>query len=214
VSSATRTRAILTFIIAAGGTFAAVAIVYELGFRELSSVDEYTDDELVGTDENVADESVEEDRPARRRRPKKLKAVAKPAPKPKPERPEKPKRPEKPNDPPGPSIQMPTAGSIRAHRLPPGVTADALQAHFSRNRDPIERCLKKSVKAGEKFAGTVYLQVTIDQWGKISESHIKNSELDYSVLGSCILARTGGGGYPAGEKPITVGFPIRVVRHD
>lgn len=208
MSSSTRTRAILTFIIAAGGTFATIAIVYELGFRELRLADEYTTDELVGSDETVADEPVEEDRPARRRRPKKPKPVAKSAPKPKPERPEKPKAP------PGPSIQMPTAGSIRAPRLPPGVTADALQDRFSRNRDAIERCLKKSIKAGEKFAGTVYLQATIDQWGKISESHIKNAELDYTVLGSCILARTGGGGYPAGAKPITVGFPIRVVRHD
>lgn len=109
---------------------------------------------------------------------------------------------------------MPTTGSIRAHRLPQGVSVDDLKKRFSQNRGPIERCLKKSIKAGEKFAGTVYLQMTIDQWGKVSESHIKNSELDYTVLGRCILARTGGGGYPAGDKPITVGFPMRVVRPD
>ncbi len=169
-----------------------------------------SDEDEVGEESgDIEDEDLTRPRVRRQKKPKHAKPVKKPPP-------SKTKAPPKPKAKPlpaRPSIEMPRAGDIRAPRLPAGVTAGDISDTVATKGGDMRRCLDKSAKAGEKIKGTVYVHLTIDQWGKISEAHIKDREIDRSVLGRCILGRIDGGGYPpAGNSPVTVTFPIRIVR--
>lgn len=172
---------------------------------------ESEEDELAATEENLDDEyedDVEEiDRPRRSHR-KLKKKKPKPAPPAKKKEPPPPKPVKK-----GPRISMPTPSSITTSRLPPELNRDMIHAAISRQAPAFKRCLQDAINDGGDLPNRVLVSMTASPYGKITENHIKDRAVERSMLGRCVLRKSGSIRFMGfSGDPITISFPLMVLK--
>ncbi len=110
-----------------------------------------------------------------------------------------------------PRLALPGAGAINAVRLPPELPDHKVASVIAGQSQELSRCLGEALKRGDDVGGRILVQMTIDIYGRGSESHIKGGKHERSTFGRCLLNRLKGMRFPqfTGE-PVTIVFPIDV----
>jgi len=180
-----------------------------LGIIRVPSLVSGSEEEVAIDDEEIEEDLGVEEEPDRPRRPRR-----KPKKKPKPVEP--PKKVDKPPPKPvkkGPRLTMPSLSTITTSKLPPEINRDTIHTSIAAQAQAFQRCLKEAIKGGDDLPNRVLVSMTASTHGKITENHIKDRTVERSMLGRCVLRKSGSIRLPMfSGDPITIAFPLTVLK--
>lgn len=106
------------------------------------------------------------------------------------------------------NVKLAAPDSIQTPNLPAGLTQEAIYKVVNDNNTSMKLCYAEAARKGEKLAGKMEVQMTIDPSGDVSGADINTAEFKTSTMGQCTVRRVKTWKFPKFTgQPVTVVFP-------
>lgn len=105
-------------------------------------------------------------------------------------------------------LTLASPDAIQTPNLPAGLTQEAIYKVVSDNNTSMKLCYAEAARKGEKLAGKMEVQMTIDATGDVSDAQINTPQFKSSTMGQCTVRRVKTWKFPRfNGQPVTVVFP-------
>ncbi len=106
------------------------------------------------------------------------------------------------------NVKLAAPDSIQTPNLPEGLTQDAIYKVVNDNNTSMKLCYAEAARKGEKLAGKMEVQLTIDPSGDVTGADINTAQFKTSTMGQCTVRRVKTWKFPKFTgQPVTVVFP-------
>lgn len=106
------------------------------------------------------------------------------------------------------NVKLAAPDSMQTPNLPAGLTQEAIYKVVNDNNTSMKLCYAEAARKGEKLAGKMEVQMTIDPSGDVSGADINTPEFKTSTMGQCTVRRVKTWKFPKFTgQPVTVVFP-------
>ncbi len=105
-------------------------------------------------------------------------------------------------------VKLASPDAIQTPNLPDGLTQEAIYKVVNDNNTSMKLCYAEAARKGEKLAGKMEVQMTIDATGEVSGADINTPQFKSSTMGQCTVRRVKTWKFPRfNGQPVTVVFP-------
>ncbi len=106
------------------------------------------------------------------------------------------------------NVKLAAPDSMQTPNLPDGLTQEAIYKVVNDNNTSMKLCYAEAARKGEKLAGKMEVQLTIDPSGDVTGADINTAQFKTSAMGQCTVRRVKTWKFPKyNGQPVTVVFP-------
>jgi hypothetical protein len=106
------------------------------------------------------------------------------------------------------NVKLAAPDAIQTPNLPDGLTQEAIYKVVNDNNTSMKLCYAEAARKGERLAGKMEVQLTIEASGDVTGADINTTQFKTSAMGQCTVRRVKTWKFPKfNGTPVTVVFP-------